>query len=49
MEFDTKYKGKVSSYNRVLNRIKNDLKMTDKNLKIIEEINKDFPELEVRI
>lgn len=45
MEFDDKYKSTVERWNRVLERLKDGKKITDKNKKAMEEIEKDFPGL----
>ena len=41
MEFDEMYMPKVSRWNRVMQRVKDGAKMTEKNLAVIDEINKE--------
>lgn len=42
-DYQDTVKGKTASWNRVVGRIKRQERMTDSNLKYIEEIKKDFP------
>lgn len=48
-EFNTKWRKRVAGWNRVLNRILEDKKMTAKNEEIIEDIKKIFPDFDNKV
>jgi len=48
-EFDDKYVSQVSRWNRVLKRVVDKKNMTKKNLEVIKEIEKEYPDFEDKV